>query len=186
MGVLSLQSLKCSSFAFAPAFHIVGRSIHSHTSLSLIEIYWAFHPSCVQNIRKSILSNLHNGWAPLPLCIDLRPQLMQITLLLLLVAPLAGLAAPIEKPSSPYHLVNAEAVLFVLLVCSLAVDGLTRKIPPQARMCIPNFFTTNVPFCGSDEVKSDAVLTLCGHKQNHCATFGHTVGIRGFCFVHCF
>lgn len=35
---------------------------------------------------------------------------MQITLLLLLVAPLAGLAAPIEKPSSPYHLVNAEAV----------------------------------------------------------------------------
>lgn len=63
---------------------------------------------------------------------------------------------------------------FVLLVCSLAVDGLSRKIPPQARMCIPNFFTTNVPFRGSDEVKSDAVLTLCGHKQNHCATFGHT------------
>lgn len=36
---------------------------------------------------------------------------MQIALLLLLVAPLAGLAAPIEKPSSPYHLVkNGEAV----------------------------------------------------------------------------
>ena len=35
---------------------------------------------------------------------------MQTTLLLLLVAPLAGLAAPIEKPSSPYHLPNAETV----------------------------------------------------------------------------
>ena len=35
---------------------------------------------------------------------------MQTALLLLLVAPLAGLAAPIEKSSSPYHLVNAEAI----------------------------------------------------------------------------
>lgn len=35
---------------------------------------------------------------------------MQIALLLLLVAPLAGLAAPIEKLSSPYHLVNTEAI----------------------------------------------------------------------------
>ena len=39
----------------------------------------------------------------------LRPQVMQIALLLLLLAPLAGLAAPIEKPSSPYHLVNGNA-----------------------------------------------------------------------------
>lgn len=52
--------------------------------------------------------NLHNGWILLPLCIDLRPQVMQVAFLLLLVAPLAGLAAPIEKPSSFYHLDDAE------------------------------------------------------------------------------
>lgn len=57
-----------------------------------------------------LLANLHDGWT-LPLfCIDLHAQLMQTALLLLLVAPLAGLAAPIEKPSSTYHHINAEAV----------------------------------------------------------------------------
>ena len=35
---------------------------------------------------------------------------MHAALLLLLVAPLAGLAVPIEKPSSPYYLVNADAI----------------------------------------------------------------------------
>ena len=63
--------------------------------------------------------------------------------------------------------------LFVLLVCSLAVDGLTSKLPQQTRMCILNSVT--VPLSGSDEVKSDAAFTLCGDKQNHCAAFGHPV-----------
>lgn len=67
------------------------------------------HLSCVQTYFKVILSTLHNGWPLLPLCIDLRLQVMRIAFLLLLVAPLAGLAAPIEKPSSPYLLVNAQA-----------------------------------------------------------------------------
>ena len=52
-----------------------------------------------------------NGRILLPLfLIDLCPQVMQTALLLLLVAPLAGLAAPVEKPSTPYYLVNAEGI----------------------------------------------------------------------------
>ena len=35
---------------------------------------------------------------------------MQTAVLLLLLAPLAGFTAPIEKPSTPYHLVNAETL----------------------------------------------------------------------------
>ena len=58
---------------------------------------------------RPILSNLYNGWTLLPICIDLCSQVMQIAFLLLLVAPLAGLTAPVERPSSPYYLVNADA-----------------------------------------------------------------------------
>lgn len=73
----------------------------------MIDFFWGLNLSCVQTILNLLLTNLHNGWALLPLCIDLR-QLMQFALLLLLVAPLAGLAAPIEKPSSPHHLAYVE------------------------------------------------------------------------------
>lgn len=52
--------------------------------------------------------NLRNGQTLLRLYIDLCPQVMQVALLLLLAAPLAGLAAPIEKPSSRYHLICVE------------------------------------------------------------------------------
>lgn len=56
--------------------------------------------------------------------------------------------------------------IFVLLTCSLAVDGLTRKILPQTRTCIPNSFTTDVPLRGSDKDKSGVAITLYGEKQN--------------------
>lgn len=65
--------------------------------------------------------------------------------------------------------------LFVLLACSLAVDGVIGKTPPQTRMGIPNPFTTNALFRGSDEFKSDVAFTLCGDTRNHCAEFGHPV-----------
>lgn len=58
--------------------------------------------------------------------------------------------------------------LFVLLVCSLAVDGQLSKIPQQTQTC-------NVPFRGLDEANSDVAFTLCWDKQNHCAAFGYPV-----------
>ena len=65
--------------------------------------------------------------------------------------------------------------LFVLLVCSLAVEVVIGKSPPQTRTGIPNPFTTNALFRGSDEFKSDVASTLCGDTRNHCAAFGHPV-----------
>lgn len=65
--------------------------------------------------------------------------------------------------------------LFVLLMCSLAVDGVTGRISPRIRMGIPDRATANVPLRGSDEVDSDVAFTLCGDKGNHCAAFGHSV-----------
>lgn len=64
-------------------------------------------------------------------------------------------------------------LLFVWLVCSLVVDGLTSQIPPQTRTCVPSWFTTDVPFHGMDEMKSDVAFTPSGDKRNHCAAFGH-------------
>ena len=68
-----------------------------------------FHLPCVSNSSKLLFADLYNGWAFLSLCIDLCYQVMQTALLLLLVAPLAGIPAPVEKPSSPYRPINAEA-----------------------------------------------------------------------------
>lgn len=65
--------------------------------------------------------------------------------------------------------------LFVLFVCSLAADGLNSRIRPQTRTGIPRSFTTDVAFRGSDKVKSDVAMTLCGDNENHCAAFGHSV-----------
>ena len=67
---------------------------------------------------------------------------------------------------------------FVLLVCCLAVDRLTSKIPPQIRTCIPSPLTTGMPLHGSDEVKYGVLFRLCGNKQSHCAAFGHPVWLR--------
>ena len=64
---------------------------------------------------------------------------------------------------------------FVLLVCNLAVDRLTSKIPPHTHTCIPNPFTAEVACHGSDEIKYGVAFTLCGNKQSHCAAFGHPV-----------
>lgn len=50
--------------------------------------------------------------------------------------------------------------LFVLLVCSLAVDGLSSKNPQQKRTCILDSVTATAPFPGSDEAKSNVPFTL--------------------------
>ena len=65
--------------------------------------------------------------------------------------------------------------LFVLFVCSLAVDGLNSKFPPQTQRFVPHSFTTDMAFRGSNKVKSDVAITLCGDNENHCAAFGHPV-----------
>ena len=71
---------------------------------------------------------------------------------------------------------------FVLLVCCLAVDRLTSKIPPQRRTCIPSPFTTEVPLYGLDEVNYGVLFRLCGNKNSRCAAFGHPVWLRGWYF----
>lgn len=100
-GVLSQEPIKHST-----ALRMVGRSSHSQVNTNCFFLAFCF----IMRTKHSnlLLKNLYNGWALLPLCIDLRPQTMQFTLLLLLAAPLAGLAAPIEKPSSPRHLDHVE------------------------------------------------------------------------------
>lgn len=69
--------------------------------------------SCLQIDFKILLTTLSNDGLLLSFCIDPRRpcrQVMRIAFLLLLVAPLAGFPAPIKKLSSPYHLVDAQAI----------------------------------------------------------------------------
>ena len=75
---------------------------------ALTGVFSAFYLFFVYNIFNLVLKTLHTGWPLLTLCIDLRPKVMQVALLLFLVAPLACLAAPTEKPSSRYHLICIE------------------------------------------------------------------------------
>ena len=71
---------------------------------------------------------------------------------------------------------------FVWLVCCLAVDRLTSKIPPQIRTCVPSLFTAEMPLHGLDEVNYGVLVRICGNKKSRCAAFGHPVWLRGWYF----
>ena len=75
--------------------------------------------------------------------------------------------------------------LFVLLVCSLAVDGLTGKDVLQISKPVLHRLTTDKLFRGLDEITSDVAVTLHGDEQYPCIVIDHPVRLQKCHFACC-